>query len=478
MENPFENMKPLFIVIFVCMGLAASSQNYHAVQGSPYAGSLGIANNPASMLSAPFKWDVMVIGTQFKASTNIFTIHNYSLLSSPANSQYQINEGYFARKGRMAFNTNLLNTRIALDRKHAIGFGANLRSYADVRSSPYHYIDTMGSSRDFFDINNPLEPLDANITGSSWIELFASYARTLFDTEKMRLNSGVTVKVSRGIAGAFAKLENVRFSRDQDGNILHNASASYGYSSNFDRWQKEKETNENVRDLFSYSDGGMSIDLAFEYYIKTQVVPTWEDDDHFDYNWKIGVSLLDVGLNQFRYGRESRVLTGMRNDISDVELDNKFREVDDFGDVNDSLATIVQSASRPGGKFSIVNPMRLVVNVDRPLANDLYINTELSLNLSPLLKKYHHVREMNLVTVTPRWETRTLGAYLPVQYNAAGKFWIGGAFKAGPLLLGIHNWANLFGKKSMQNGGGYIALVVRAWNITGTKRDRRLNCPE
>jgi hypothetical protein len=84
---------------------------------------------------------------------------------------------------------------------------------------------------------------------------------------------------------------------------------------------------------------------------------------------------------------------------------------------------------------------------------------------------------MNFITVTPRWETRRLGAYLPVQYNAAGKFWIGGAFKAGPLLLGVHNWANVFSKKKMQNGGGYIALVVRAWRDTRNKTDRRLNCP-
>jgi hypothetical protein len=41
------------------------------------------------------------------------------------------------------------------------------------------------------------------------------------------------------------------------------------------------------------------------------------------------------------------------------------------------------------------------------------------------------------------------------------QFWIGGAFKAGPLLLGIHNLANVFLKNSTQNGGFYLAITLR-----------------
>jgi hypothetical protein len=125
----------------------------------------------------------------------------------------------------------------------------------------------------------------------------------------------------------------------------------------------------------------------------------------------------------------------------------------------------------------VLNPMRLVVNADRYIADDFYINGEVSVNLASLFRKYHSVSELNFITVTPRWETRKLGVYLPIQYNAAGKFWIGGAFKAGPLILGLHNWGNVFGKKTIQNGGGYLALVIRAWTNNKEKRDRRFNCP-
>jgi hypothetical protein len=467
------------LAVILLVALNSSAQNYHAVQGSPYAGSLGIANNPASMVSTPIKWDVTLFGTQLKSTTNIFTIYDYSLLSNPANSKYGINKGYFSRKGFISQNTNLFNTRINLDRRHAIGFGVNMRTIGRVKSAPYNYDDSVKGVRDFFNINDPSTTLDASFTGSSWVEIFGSYARTILDDDSRRLNTGITVKASRGVAGAFFRAENMRFRRQSGStHILTQASLSYGYSSNFDRWKKQKKTNENVHDLFTYSEGGIAVDFGVEYYIKTGAVKTFEDgDDYYDYKWKIGISLLDAGMNQYKYGLESRTLSGIRDDINDTLLDDKFRTVNNLSEINDTLATIAKSMSVLAGKFTVINPMRLVVNADRPLANDFYINSEISINLSSLFKKYHYVSELNFITITPRWETRNLGVYMPVQFNAAGKFWVGGAFKAGPLLLGVHNWANVFGKKSMQNGGGYLAIVIRGWTDNKEKTDRRLNCP-
>jgi hypothetical protein len=127
-----------------------------------------------------------------------------------------------------------------------------------------------------------------------------------------------------------------------------------------------------------------------------------------------------------------------------------------------------------------MNPARLVVNVDKYLFDAFYVNADLSVNLTPLAKKYLYVTDLNLLTVTPRWETRRLGFYMPFMVNAQGRFWVGSAFKAGPLLLGIHNWANVFSKNKMQNGGGYLALVIRPGKkITGRARaDKRYECPE
>jgi hypothetical protein len=66
---------------------------------------------------------------------------------------------------------------------------------------------------------------------------------------------------------------------------------------------------------------------------------------------------------------------------------------------------------------------------------------------------------------------------MPITYNMEGGFWVGGAFKAGPLLIGVHNWANVFSRNKIQNGGGYLALVIRSPGNTKSKTDKRLDCP-
>jgi hypothetical protein len=191
------------------------------------------------------------------------------------------------------------------------------------------------------------------------------------------------------------------------------------------------------------------------------------------------VSLLDLGWNSYKYGTQSRFASLPRTDVSDSALNAKFADVKSLAGFNDSLATIVNNFGALDGVFKIYNPIRLVINVDRPLENYFAINGNLSLNV-PFSSTPQRllVKDFSMLTLTPRWEKKNLGAYLPVQVTSDGRFWIGGAFKAGPLLAGVHNWANIFSKSKMQNGGFYIALVIRPGNShRRDKEDKQYSCP-
>lgn len=480
-------MKHLFLTILLGCTIAchAIAQNYHAVQGSSYAGSLGVANNPAGMVNTPYKWDFTVFGIQAQTSTNAVTIYNYSFLSNPAGSKYYFSGGNYKRYARVNANLNLFNTRIALGRRQSIAFGANFRSYTNLNTSRYNFIDTLKTSGQFFAMNEAnANDLTLGMTTSSWIELYGSYARTLYDDEQGRLNAGVTIKLSRGLSGAYAKLDGGRFSVSGQGNgrqyLISDANLTYGYSSNFDRWRKSNTRSENVNNFLAYTEGGASIDLGLEYLVKPQEVTFYdEDDNYYDYNWKFAVSLLDIGGSQYKYGTQSRFVSGVKTNISSISLDRTFDStVKTLRVFNDSLATLVSQSTPISGKFNIINPTRLVVNVDRFITQAFFINAEVSVNMpSSFMKKYLQVKELNFITVTPRWETKKWGFFLPIQFNNQHQFWIGGAVKAGPVLLGIHNWANMFSRSSTQNGGGYIALTFHSSDFTSKKTDKRLDCP-
>ncbi len=83
------------------------------------------------------------------------------------------------------------------------------------------------------------------MTTSSWLELFGSYAQTIVDNERSRLNAGITVKVSRGLSGAMRGLlwpgrKNHR--NGQEKYVLKDAAASVtAILPNFDRSLEEGE---------------------------------------------------------------------------------------------------------------------------------------------------------------------------------------------------------------------------------------------
>ncbi|MHA4808658.1 hypothetical protein ACX0G9_11160 [Flavitalea flava] len=464
---------------------AALAQNYTAIEGSPYAGSMGVAGNPASIVNTPDPWDLTIFSLQVKNTTNALTLHNYSLLSPGGTTRYSWDGGNFRRYVAFDFNIHLFNARIAIGKNQAIAFGANLRGYETAKSGVFNYNDTLHDMNDFFRINGD-NSYTANMTTSSWGEFFATYARTIWEDGRGRLNAGVTLRAMRGISGAFAQLKGATVTSSVSGDLteyfVKAGSGRYGYSSNYDRWKKGRGTMDNLQDLVGNSRNGAAIDLGVEYRVKSQAVSNYYfGDTYYDYEWKIGVAILDIGQNSYKYGTQSRTVSNPRTDISDSLLNIKFNQVGSLAEFNDSMATIMKNIGNLNGLFKVWNPTRLVINIDKPLQDQFSVNVNLTINLTPSSPaknyKQYYTKELTLLSVTPRWETRRLGAYLPIQVTTQGKLWVGGAFKAGPLLMGVHNWMNIFAKNKMQNGGFYLAFVLRPKNGFKDKEDKRYDCP-
>ena len=296
---------------------------------------------------------------------------------------------------------------------------------------------------------------------------------------------GVTVKGIRGVSGVYLQLDRLRFTEitrpgQVPAYVVTDPGGKYGYSSNYDQLQDGKSTGQNINDFLRFSQGSFGVDIGAEYLIKDDYAPLYDDMERLEYNTKIGISILDVGRNLYKHGRYSRTFNGVLTDVSDDELENKFSSPDDIEDFYDSLETVVQHLQVPATNYYIWQPTRLVINVDKHLRDNFYINGELSVNFfSTRTTKHLRTRELNVLSVTPRWETSLLGVYLPVQVNAQGQLWIGTAFKAGPLLLGIHDWRSLMSKNKIFNGGAYLALVVRNF-FSSSQKERNIkymDCP-
>lgn len=471
------------IALFLCSSLVRA-QDYHAIEGSPFAGAIGAANNPASIVNAPYPWDLTLFSLEEKNTSNAIQLSDFSYLSKDT-IRFRWANGDMKRYAAFSFNVHLLNLRLSLGRGQAIEAGANIRGYGAVRTGGVNYNDTLKNMNDFFNINEGTS-YNLAMVSSSWLEGFLTYGRTLVDDEYGRLNGGVTVRVMRGLSGAYADLSSGSVDRSvasggtQTIYTLAAGTGRYAYSANYDYWKKGRSALVNWEEFFSHSKPGAAADLGVEWLVKPQTVEVYDEgDSYYDYDWKIGVSLLDIGFNGYKYGSQSRAIAGPRTNVTDSALNVKFNRVSSVAQFNDSMATIVSGFSRIAGNFKVWNPARLVINIDRPMPDHFAVNANLNLNLGGTgAGKRLFTQEITLLSVTPRWETKRLGAYLPVQVTTYGRFWVGGAFKLGPLLMGIDNWADLFTKTRMANGGIYLALVIRPGKGFSFGEKKMYTCPK
>lgn len=479
-------MKAVFqtLIFFIFPFYNLVAQNYQAMHGSSYAGSTGVHNNPASIVSSPLPWDIMLFGIQTKNYSNLVGI-NKQINQKTAGYQIRVVNGKAKRDIMNNTNINVLNARFSLPKKSAISFGVNVRSSTIAKTSTLNLSDTVVSSNSFLEINTSNQPLRANLFTSNWLELHGTYAKTIFENRYSKLNLGATIKLNKGATGVVFKGTDGRFqqiaSRNYPSYYFTSAELYYGYSYNLETWNTDKPISANLKQAYKDTDNGISTDLGLEYVIKGKKNSfSYEENSTTNYLWKFGISLLDLGYAKYMYGTESAKTSGVDPTYQGTSLENKFdATIQTLENFNDSLKTMVNSFTGLKSRFLIHHPTRFVINVDHKLSDFIYINGELTLNLSQLVyASKFYVRDMNLLTITPRIENRNFGFYLPLSLNTYYKLWIGAAFKAGPLLFGIHNIAPVKTKSNLQNGGGYLAFVISPYDFKRVKKNKFLDCPK
>jgi len=462
----------------------AGAQSYHAFNGSSYAGVTAMYINPASTVNQAYRWDVTLFGLQATLSNNAFVAKNSSLMQN-SGGNIQLTNGLQSRYIHANADVNLLNARYNINSKNAVTFGFRLRTYNHIKTGPFNYSDTIHTLNDFLHANNNVNFLNGNITHAGWGELNFNYSHVIFQSALSSLSGGITMSYIRSLSGGYSVFSHLNYSETKDatGKYSYNfnqAAISAVYSDNYRISANSTGSSQNFQNFLSKAPSGFGLDIGAEYLIKNSLLSDDKEVDATNYDWKIGVSIMDIGRNRFNPIDGS--LTGLNPlGVSDSVIQKKMQHVQNLRDVRDSLSTIFNTLNPVAKRFYISLPARLIINVDHNLGNHFFVNGEVSLNFySTQPAATLHTRELNLLTLTPRWETQALGVYLPVQYNTQGQLWVGGAVKLGPLLLGVHNldFVKWF-KKGDQTytGGGYILLSIHPFNHREPKISE-LDCPK
>ncbi len=468
---------PVLLIPITQLGFA---QQYHAIHGSPYAGVSGAFNNPASIGNSLHRWDFQLFSGQTSIYTN--TIWAQSLKNAITNRPGDyIKDGFQSRNFTTNSDLSLFSAMYRINKKHAVAIAFRGKMYNHIYTNEFNIQDTSTSLRSFFKLNRTTPFLESKSIHVGWGELNLTYAGALIETDNSRLTAGATLQFSKSLIGGFSKMNKARFRENINGSDTSYTSTSgvgeYGYSSNYDVLQQFGATSASIKSFLNEAKSSIGLTVGLEY-IK------YDDETYLDrrnysgrvYNYKIGFSIVDIGSQKFNTSQYTGRFSENNNGISDAAIARAFNGVNNTRDLRDSLAVIYDSVQVLPPTFTIENPTRAIVNFDKQINANFFVNTQMVIHLSNAKNAIKQKsNDYSFITITPRWETLNWGVYMPIQYTRDGQVWTGLAVKAGPVIAGIHR-LGILKQGSLLNGGGYILLNIHPFRKKEMKS--RIDCFE
>ena len=462
------------------------AQSYHSISSSPYAGVSNIYINPASSVNSFYKWDACLMGLQFTTSQNTFLIKNTSLTNpgTTTDSTVGVTNSYAMRHYQGVLDGLGLSFRYKFDDDHAMAISVRGRTYNHFRSNNFLYEDSQKSLSSFLKANLSNPVLDFYFIHAGWVETNINYSEVVYKTTDSKLSFGANLSINKALSGAYGAARDVQYKQLNNpttGKTYYQPTKGefiYQYSGNLSLFDTVKVSSQSIKDFYKSSHTSLGLSIGLEYLLNDE--NSEEELNNSNYQWKLGAAIMDIGSLKFDYANGSSINSKPNLSYTDTILDSKFKHIPTLGRFRDSFSTMFDKTDTLNGTFKINLPTRMVLSINRNLGGGFYVNFEASLNFnSTRSQKRINTREINLFTLTPRWESQLFGVYMPVQYNSEGNLWFGAAIKIGPLIMGIHDFS-VFGwsKKQDQNinSGGYVMLNVYPYK-SKKRIDGELKCP-
>ena len=436
------DLKPICNLL-LCLFVAtfAKAQTYTGLTTDNYSGVHGLLLNPGNIADSRNEFDLNLLS--FNANfTNDYASAKVTELSRDFNFNEQ-GEITIDDENNFQFNSDILGPSImfSINPRNSIGLLTRARLFGNT-------ININGNLINLFDVglredtSTTVANNNLNGTTHAWTEIGLAYGAILIDKKRNFLKAGVVAKLLGGRGFIAAKTDNFSVEFDATNEVLNGSgTGTYSFSENLD-------TNRNGRALeginngfsnalndysFSTNTNGIGFDFGLVYewrpdhqkYHITNVDGDREPLKHENkYKFKIGISITDVGSITYKDALSSFYDFNTTIDKNVVQNGSFNREV------NDELVPDINSVNK---KINL--PTALHLNADWKFKEKIYLN----LNTDYSLIKSDQVDAnsiTNTVTLTPRYEKRLFGFYLPVTYQKNAGVLIGSGFRFGPVFAG------------------------------------------
>ncbi len=432
----------LFIAALASISFNAFAQDLPGFRTSNYNGVVGVFSNPANVAQNNYKWDVNLfsIGVGVGNNNASFSLKNIGELGKDDSLINRfIGPNGKSSNALLGVDLKALSILIALDKKSGLALTSRGRVLVNATD-----IDG-GLAKQIIDQNNGdgiTFPYTINsdknmrVTGNAWSEVGLTYGRVLMDKGAHYIKAGLTAKYLAGVANAYVNINKLKGSLTQDvvtdDVYLSNSTGGLEIGTggiSFDNF--------DAAELTSFKSSGFGADLGVVYEWR----PGYGDGNETPgnkYKLRIGASLQDIG--SIKYKKDLTNSGGYNIDISGAEALNLNelggQSIDEIKDYLDSKPQLFTPLSSTGADYKVKLPTMLNLDVDYNILKNLYINAAAHVNLVNADKDFFNGNYFNSFSVTPRYEIKKLGVFVPINYSELTSFNAGVAVKLGPVYVG------------------------------------------
>ena len=474
-------MKKHLLALFLFTCYLSQSQDYAGFNQSNYAGVSGIHIQPASIVDGRMKFDMNLIGFNVAAYNNYIGIKKDAFkrekvdgqTSFPAFEDKEFADKYLIEKSNGKDKSIYFSNRIQgpsflvnINRKNAIAISSNVRTYVNIDG-----VSPDLAKLAFEEFKYPtlwvtnLTNKNLSIQEMTWAEYGLTYAHVFKDDNEHYFKGGATVKLLQGIQSAYMFVKDLEYNFKTDTTLsIFQSDVSYGHSDNLNFSDIKIGGSGTGTKVFDYSQSypGIGFDFGAVYewrpsYLKYKYDMDGEKDlwrkDRNKYKLKVGLSVTDIGSIKFKKGSTSG---DFRADVGFWNL--KPIDPGTVGEFDDTLKGRFVNTNK-SSTYKMNLPTALSLQIDYLIWKDIYVN------LTPFIafqfkNNDTKVHDISSITLTPRWDHKWFGVFIPVQYSFLNGFRTGAAVRLGPLVVGTSNISPLISKKEVYGGDVYAMLKV------------------
>ena len=295
-------------------------------------------------------------------------------------------------------------------------------------------------------LNRDLTMKDVNVSLLSFAEIGVNYSKAINHFDRNLLIVGVTLKYLAGIAGGGLHIDQMDYRIDTSG--------VFSYS-NFSA--------KAAKSLEPFSGAGFSGDVGFVYKRMLDNVTSYNPFRKeagcriYDYKWKVGISLVDLGYVKFKDGATNTTVDGARGSLTDITA---FQFSEDPEEFLINTFAVDSSYTQAGTSFSVVLPAAIILQYDYSFENKYFVAVEFIQGVTP--KSTFGVKRPQIFTFIPRYENRFFELGLPMGMYNLREVRMGLYLRLGPLTVGTDKLGTYL---SVTDVTGFDAYAKLSWRI-------------